>query len=293
MKSMTGFGSSDGARAAVRWHWEVRSVNGRGLDLRLRVPPGFEALEAPVRELASQAMARGSVAINLTVERSGGTSEIRINEAALDQVLRAVEQVRVRTGGEPPRIDVLLGLRGVLELSEVSEDEAERQALHTSMLAGFHTALSAAVEARAVEGARLRQVFDSQIADMEVLVAAVETAPGRQPEVIKARISDLVAKLLDTGQTLDADRLHQEAVLIATRADVEEELKRLRIHIASARQLLADGAVIGRKLDFLAQEFNREANTLTSKAPDTDIAKSGLALKVLVDQMREQVQNIE
>ena len=293
IKSMTGFARRDGAFGRATWHWEVRSVNGRGLDLRLRLPPGFEALEPSVREGVAKRIVRGSVTVNLRAERETGEAEVRLNETALAQAIKATERIRQLIGSPPPSAEGLLALKGVLEVVEQPEDERETAALHEAMLKGLVETLDGVVAAREAEGRRLAAVLEAQIADIARLVAQVEASPGRRSEAIKARLKDLIGKLLETSNGLDPARLHQEAVLIATRNDVEEELQRLKAHVSAAREILAEQNSVGRKLDFLAQEFNREANPLTSKAADSETSRLGLALKVVIDQMREQVQNIE
>ena len=293
LKSMTGFARSDGAFGGTSWHWEVRAVNGRGFDLRLRLPQGYEGLEARVREAAAKRLTRGSVAITLAVKRQEGISEIRLNEAALAQVLAAGERVRALTGGEPPRVEGLLGLKSVLEFVEASESEQEAEARSDAMMKILEKALDDVVAARASEGARLRAVLRDQLAEVERLIGAIAASPSRSPESIKQRLREQVARLLDNAAAFDATRLHQEAVLLATRADVEEELKRLAVHVAAARDLLDANEPVGRRLDFLSQEFNREANTLCSKSNAAEITRMGLQLKAVIDQIREQVQNIE
>lgn len=293
IKSMTGFARRDGSLGGATWFWEVRSVNNRGLDLRLRLPPGYEALEPAVRENVGKRVTRGSISINLRAERETGEAQVRLNETALAAAIKAAERVRSITGGEPPRPDGLLALKGVLEVIENPDDQAETQRLNEAMLKSFNDALDGMIAAREAEGRRLQQVLDAQVAEIERLVRLVEAAPGRRPEAIKHRLKEMVSKLVETASGFDPQRLHQEAVLIATRSDVEEELKRLHAHISAARDLFLETGATGRKLDFLAQEFNREANTLTSKAGDAEIARHGLALKVVIDQLREQVQNIE
>ncbi|MEQ1577200.1 MAG: YicC/YloC family endoribonuclease, partial [Hyphomicrobium sp.] len=245
------------------------------------------------REEIASRFTRGSVSVGLNVQRAGALSEVRLNEAALAQVTLAAQRVSELTGAAPARIDGLLSIRGVLEIVDVIESEAETAARHAGMLTTLRTALDGLAGARAAEGQRLHQVVRAQVDEIARLTSLVDTSPARTIDAIKSRIGSLVAKLVDTGAGLDPARLHQEAVMIATRADVEEELKRLKSHVEAARDLLARPHAAGRKLDFLAQEFNREANTLTSKASDNEIASHGLALKLVVDQMREQVQNIE
>jgi uncharacterized protein (TIGR00255 family) len=290
---MTGFARADGTTADSTWHWEVRSVNGRGLDVRLRLPPGFEALEPVVREATGKRLSRGSVTVSLSAERIGGKVEIRLNEAALEQVLAAADRVHQLTGCERPRAEGLLALKGVLEVVEPQEDEGAARERHAVLIAGLEKALDGLVLARAAEGQRLEGVLRAHLDEIARNVSVIGGAPARSAEAVKARLKEQIARLLDATQALDAARLHQEAVLIVTRADVEEELARLEGHIAAARELLAEGGPVGRRLDFLAQEFNREANTLCAKSNDGDITRAGLALKAVIDQMREQVQNIE
>lgn len=293
LKSMTGFGRSDGTLSNIHWAWEVRSVNGRGLDVRLRVPPGSDALEPRIREAVTRRFTRGSINVSLQVQRETGTTEIRLNEAALEQVLKAAEHIQHLTGCERPRAEGLLALKGVLETVEPIEDEEATKARHNAMMESLSEALSELAASRNSEGQRLTTVLSEQLAQIERLVTDVTASPSRTPEAITARLAEQIQKLLDTGAQLAPDRLHQEAVLIATRADVEEELQRLRAHVAATRELLDEKGPAGRKLDFLTQEFNREANTLCSKANAPDVTRAGLALKTVIDQMREQVQNIE
>jgi uncharacterized protein (TIGR00255 family) len=293
IKSMTGFSRAEATAGGLTWHWELRSVNARGLDVRLRLPPGAESLEPKVREAAGRHLVRGSVTITLSADNREGAQEIRLNERALLQVMKAAERIRELTDAAPPRADGLIAVRGVLDVVEAAETPEGAAARIETLLESLEEALGALVQSRSAEGARLATVLDAQICEIERLVGVVESSPVRTPAAIEARLKEQVARLLDGANGLDPARLHQEAVLIATRADVEEELKRLRSHIGAARELLAEPGAVGRKLDFLAQEFNREANTLCSKANDVEITRAGLALKTVIDQMREQVQNIE
>jgi uncharacterized protein (TIGR00255 family) len=293
IKSMTGFARADGAAGPISWHWELRSVNGRGLDIRLRVPPGFESLEPRIREAVARRITRGSLTVNLSVRRAHGQTEIRLNEVALKQVLAAAEKLRTTARVGQPSAEALLNVRGVLELVEPEESEAEAVQRTEAMLASLASALDGMVRARTDEGAHLKTIVVRQLADIERLVAHVERSPARAPAAIRQRLREQVARLVENGMTLDETRLYQEAALLAARADVEEELKRLTAHIAAARALLDSDEPAGRRLDFLAQEFNREANTLCSKAYDADTTRAGLDLKAVIDQMREQVQNIE
>jgi uncharacterized protein (TIGR00255 family) len=293
IKSMTGFARTAGVAGPVSWHWELRSVNGRGLDIRLRVPPGFEALEPRVREAVAKRIGRGSLTVNLNVKRAHGQTEIRLNEIALKQVLAAVQTLRSAAAVGPPSAEALLNVRGVLELVEPEESEAETAARTEAMLASLDAALGGMVRARADEGAHLNAIVGRQLADIERLIDGVERSPSRAPAAIRQRLKEQVGRLMEACATLDETRLYQEAALLAARADIEEELKRLTAHVAAARELLDSKEPAGRRLDFLAQEFNREANTLCSKAYDAETTRAGLELKAVIDQMREQVQNIE
>jgi uncharacterized protein (TIGR00255 family) len=293
IKSMTGFARADGSSATLSWHWELRSVNARGLDVRLRLPPGFEALEPRIRELLAKRITRGSVTVNLNVKRTQGQMQIQLNENALHQVIEALAQLRQAVPTGPPSAEALLGIKGVLEVVEPEESEEEAAARADTMLANLSEALDGMVQARSGEGHRLRAVLADQLASIERLVSTIERSPARTPEAIKQRLKEQVARLLDAGSTLDEGRLYQEAALLATRADTEEELKRLTSHVAAAKELLDSSEPAGRRLDFLAQEFNREANTVCSKAYDVDTTRAGLELKAVIDQLREQVQNIE
>jgi len=291
LRSMTGFARADGTVGDLRFHWELRSVNSRGLDVRLRLPPGHEALEAPARAIVAKAVARGNVSANLTIDSGAAMGEVCVNERALAKVLAAVERLAERPEFERPRPEGVLALRGVLEVGETVETSSE--ALRGTLLDALSGAMGTLIEARRIEGARLATVLADAVDKIDSLVDQIAALPVRRPEAVRDRLNDQVQRLFGTGAPLDAERLHQEAMLIATRTDVEEELKRLGAHIAAARSLLADEAPAGRRLDFLAQEFNREANTVCSKSIDIEMTRLGLELKAVIDQFREQVQNIE
>jgi uncharacterized protein (TIGR00255 family) len=293
LKSMTGFASRDGAAGPAAWHWELRSVNGRGLDVRLRLPPGLEGLEPRIRAAISQRLARGSIAVNLSARRSDGGTAIRLNEAALSQVLVALERLKARVDVAAPQAEALLGIKGVLELIEPEESSEEASARGQAMLADLEQALTDLVAVRTAEGERLEQIVLDQLAWIEQLTQRIAGLPARSVEAVRARLKEQVGRLLEGNGNFDETRLYQEAAILAARADVEEELQRIASHVAAARELLAGDAPAGRRLDFLAQELNREANTLCSKANDTETTRAGLDLKAVIDQMREQVQNIE
>jgi uncharacterized protein (TIGR00255 family) len=293
LKSMTGFARSDGVHGDTSWFWEVKSVNGRSLDLRFRLPSGLERLEAAVRGLCQEKLARGNCTVNLTVKRESGQTEIRLNEAALAQARAVAERAKSLTDLKSARLDTLLAMRGVVETVEPEETEEQQAALGHALLAGLAVALDELVMARTGEGERLQRVIEQQLADIDGFVAGAVAAVARQPEALTARLREQIARLGEAGATLEPDRLHQEALLLAAKADIKEELDRLRAHVAAANDLIASGQPAGRKLEFLAQEFNREANTICSKAADIELSRIGLELKTVIDQLREQVQNIE
>ena len=293
LSSMTGFARGQGGGGSYAWAWELKSVNSKGLDLKLRLPPGWEAVEPGVRARASEVLSRGSVFANLAVSREGTAPVARINEPALNAVLAALKGLEGKVAGAPPSLDGILALKGVMEVSEAEESESERSAAEAAVVAGFGEALKGLAEMRRIEGQALGKILSARLSEIGALAARAEAAPGRKPEAIKARLAEQVATLLEASQRFDADRLHQEAIMLATKIDIREELDRLAAHVAQAKKLIADGGPIGRKLDFLSQELNRESNTLCSKANDLELTNIGLELKAVVEQVREQVQNLE
>jgi uncharacterized protein (TIGR00255 family) len=293
LKSMTGFARADGVHGDTSWHWEARSVNGRTLDLRLRLPTGFERLEIKARGLAQEKIARGNCTISLWMKRETRRLEIRLNETALRQAKAVAERALDLSGLKHARLDTLLGMRGVVETIEGEESEEAQAALDHALIVSLAGALDALVRARMGEGERLQAVIERQLAAIARLIESAAGASARQPEAIAIRLGEQIARLTDGSSTLDPERLHQEALLLAAKADIQEELDRLRAHVAAATELIASSQPAGRKFEFLAQEFNREANTICSKAADIEIARTGLELKTVIDQLREQVQNIE
>jgi uncharacterized protein (TIGR00255 family) len=293
LSSMTGFARGQGTSGAYAWAWELKSVNGKGLDLRLRLPPGWDAVEVPARARVAESLARGTVYANLTVKREGVAPVVRVNEAVLSAMLATMENLSGRLKAAPPQLDGILSLKGVIEVVDDDEREEDRRAAEGAVTAGFGQTLAELATMRRREGAALAEILNQRLAEIGRLIARAEAAPGRRPEAIKARIADQVATLLSAADRFDADRLHQEAVLIASKADIREELDRLASHVTQAQRMIADGGAVGRRLDFLAQEFNREANTLCSKSNDVELTNVGLELKTVIDQFREQVANLE
>jgi len=292
LSSMTGFARASAGHAPLTWAWELKSVNGKALDVRLRLPAGFDALDIPARQLISQNFKRGNVQINFAVQGGDEAERITINHEVLEQYLALAETLRKRVGGPAPQVENLIALRGVVEMKSYTLDEAERASLEKQMLATLEEAVVALAHNRKQEGTELSALIKAQIDQIEALHKAASENPARQPEAIKQRLKDQVAQLMGV-HAFDEARLHQEAIVMATKADVREELDRLAMHIKAARALLKSPEPVGRKFDFLAQEFNREANTLCSKANDASLTAIGLDLKTVIDQMREQVQNIE
>lgn len=293
ISSMTGFARASGERQGLFWQWEIKSVNGKALDVRLRLPTGFEALETPVRAALAAAFRRGNLQVSLSVSGQIGRETVRLNQDILDRLVAAGEALRNQIGGEALRADVLLSIKGVVEVASMPEDEGEAEARNAAMLASFGEALAALGVARREEGGRLQAIVTAQVARIAELAEAARTNPSRTPQAVRARLAEQIGRIMETGMALDPDRLHQEAVIAATRADIQEELDRLGSHVEAAHALLAADEAVGRKFDFLAQEFNREANTLCSKASDRSLTAIGLDLKTVIDQLREQVQNIE
>jgi uncharacterized protein (TIGR00255 family) len=293
LSSMTGFARSHGVSGAYAWAWELKSVNAKGLDVRLRLPPGWDAVEVPVRSRAAEVLARGSVYGTLTVERQGVAPIVRVNEPVLNAVLATLKELSGKVDAEPPRLDGILTLKGVIEVIDDDEKEDERRAAEQAVVAGFHHAVGELAAMRRREGVALGQVLSQRLQEIGTLTARAEAVPGRKPEAIKARIAEQVATLLDASARFDPDRLHQEAILMASKADVREELDRLASHVTQARRLIETGGPAGRRLDFLSQELNREVNTLCAKSNDVELTNVGLELKAVVEQFREQVQNLE
>ena len=293
LSSMTGFARGHGVSGPYAWAWELKSVNAKGLDLRLRLPAGWDAVEIPARSRAAEVLTRGTVYGTLTVERQGVVPIVRINEPVLAAALATIRSLAGRVEAAPPRLDGILALKGVIEVIDEDEKEEDRRAAEAAVVAGFQQTLAELAAMRRHEGAALSEILTQRLNEIAALAARADAAPGRRAEAIKARIAEQVAVLLEASGRFDPDRLHQEAILIASKADIREELDRLTSHVAQVSHLIDRGGSIGRRLDFLAQELNREANTVCAKSNDVDLTKIGLELKSVVEQFREQVQNLE
>ena len=293
LQSMTGFARAAGEHDGTAIAWELRSVNGKGLEVRLRLPSGHDRLEPSVRQQVQRRFTRGNLQATLSMSTGGRLVQPVVNDAFLKDLAGLARRLEDQYGCQPATADGLLALRGVLEVPEDALGEEERALLDAAVLAVLGRALDALEAARKEEGEALRALLTGQLDAIAALARRAEADPAREPAAIRARLAEQVKLLIDAAPSLDEARLSQEAAFLATKADIREELDRLGTHVASARALLAEGGPVGRRLDFLAQEFNRESNTLCSKSNAASLTAIGLELKAVVDQFREQVQNLE
>ena len=294
VKSMTAFARAAGEAPACHWSWEVKSVNSKGLDIRFRMPPGFDAIDIAVRERTAKRLSRGNLFIALTLKWREDAAEVRINEGLLEKLSGLAPTLKSAfPDASGLSLDGVLGLKGVVEVIDAGENDGVREGLSEPLLASFDEALDNLVSMREEEGARMADVLLGQIDEIETLQGQAASSAETQPEAIKARMTAQIAEVLSGEANVTEDRMAQEIALLVTKADIREELDRLNAHIAAARNLLGQNVPIGRKLDFLCQEFNREVNTICSKAQDVKLTGIGLDLKAVIEQFREQVQNIE
>lgn len=293
LMSMTGFADARGGFDTLRWRWEVRSVNGRSLDLRLRLPPGIDSIEPAARILAGERFRRGNIQATLTTEPQESARGLKVDPAALAQAVRIAREVAAETGLAPARVDGLLALKGIIvQEDDFGGDAPTRAARDAALLESLSLAFDALAQARRSEGIRLADVLLRTADEIGCLTEDATQVAAAQPAAIRERLSVQLKDLLEQSAPGD-ERIAQEIALLAARADVREEIDRLRAHVQEARRLLASGEPVGRKLDFLSQELNREANTLCSKSADIALTRIGLALKAAIDQFREQAQNVE
>jgi uncharacterized protein (TIGR00255 family) len=295
LRSMTGFAAQPGATDPFRWVWDLRSVNGKGLDIRLRVPDWIDGLEAALRPLVAARVKRGNVTVSLRVNRDDAVAKIGVNSDQMKAVVQAMLEIEAEAMEQglslaPARASDIAAVRGVLEQSAAQDDPAP---LRTALLADLPAALDAFDAMRLAEGTALMSILSAQLDEVHALTQDAATAAHARQVDVAAALRRNLARIIDNTDGADPDRVAQELALLAVKADVTEEIDRLLAHVGAARDLLAEGGSVGRKLDFLMQEFNREANTLCAKAQNTDLTRIGLALKALIDQMREQVQNVE
>lgn len=290
---MTGFARVAENMDDFNWVWELRSVNGKGLDLRLRLPSGFDRLEATIRKIAGKSLGRGNVQISLNLNWENRQTIPVVNQAALDLVTRSIEKIDTEHKTSPSTAAQILSLRGVMELSEPEIPADILASLDKKITDSFQVAVKELVSARKLEGDALYTIMSGHLEKIATLTGNVENDPSRSPQAIRARLETHLEKYDLSALDLDKDRMHQEAVVLAAKADLREELDRLTAHVDAGRQLLEAKAPVGRKLEFLAQEFNRESNTLCSKSNAVSVTEMGLELKLVIDQFREQVLNVE
>lgn len=294
LASMTGFARAAGTAEGCSFQIEIKSVNARGLDLRVRLAPGLDAFEPELRRQLSDRLSRGSVSVSASLSRETSGDELVVNQLALETALSAFQALAGRfPDAPPPRLETILALRGVLELREAGLSPEAEAALQQAFLGAFSACLDELLASRQREGEKLGAILSDRLNELAQLTEQAENHPSRSREAGLERLRQQIADLTEAGQGLSEERLHQEAMLLATKADIREELDRLQAHIAAARDLLEKGGPVGRKLDFLSQEFNREANTLCSKSNAVELTAIGLDLKHVIDQLREQVQNLE
>jgi uncharacterized protein (TIGR00255 family) len=294
---MTGYARAQGSDDRRRWAWEARSVNGRNLDIRCRMPQGFDRLENPARTAVGAKMRRGNVSLTLTIASERQGKPLRINQALLAELCTLADEMRRTTGAAPPAADGLLRVRGVIEEEDEGEDTEEALArLDKALTTTLDEVLKALAAARAAEGQALARVITGHIDEIETLCRRAAERAAAQTGTVRARFDSQLGELLERAPPLSEERFAQEVALLVGKADVREELDRLDAHIAQARELLVDARPdnpVGRKFDFLCQEFNREANTLCSKSADIELTRVGIDLKGAIERMREQVQNVE
>ena len=290
---MTGFGRASGHDGAVGWSWEVKSVNGRALDVRCRVPPGMDRLDPKVRAAVSARLRRGNVTVGLALSQGPNANAMRVNRAWLDELIAVAAEYRGMKGMAEPSLDGMLALRGVIEPVDRERDEADHERRDSAMLADLDASLDGLVRARRAEGAAVARVLADRVEEIAALTQRAETLASERLAPLAERLRAQVTVLIGAGATISEDRLVAELAVLATKIDATEEIDRLKSHCAAAARLLRGEGAVGRKLDFLAQEFNREANTLCSKASDAALTEVGLEIKAAVDQFREQTQNIE
>ncbi|MBO6551192.1 MAG: YicC family protein [Rhizobiales bacterium] len=294
LKSMTGFSRATGSSEEAQWIIELRSVNGRGLDMRVRLPNGMEALDSEFRKQISNKLSRGNITVNFNMKKHQSESSTELNVLAFNDLLKAAKQASEISGLPMPDLGTLLTSRNILKEAEKQESEEKVKEMHARIMKSFNTALDDLIKARKDEGVKLSATIKERLKTIKELTEQAEKLEERKPEAIKERLKQSINHLLDQQiQDLDENRLHQEAMIIATRVDIAEELDRIKAHVAQAEELVEKDDPVGRRFDFLCQEFNREANTICSKASVKKLTYIGLELKTIIDQLREQVQNIE
>ena len=293
VSSMTGFARTEGTENGYSWSWEIRSVNARSLDARLRLPPGMERLEVRLKPAVTKKFQRGNISATLSLVRPPRQTSLSVNNDVLDQVLDLANDIAGRVKASPPTIDGLLSVRGVLDTIDEEESDEDRAALEEAIVVSFSNGLDSLGENRDQEGKRLAEIVKGHIDEIEALTGRAVAGAAASPAAIEKRLREQVRALIKDDPSLPEERIAQEVALLVAKGDIREELDRLTAHVEAARELLPSDEPIGRPFDFLCQEFNREANTLCSKASDIELTRIGLDLKAMIERLREQIQNIE
>ena len=290
---MTGFARTEGTENGYSWSWEIRSVNARSLDARLRFPPGMERLEVRLKPEVSNRFQRGNISATLSLVKPPKQTSLSVNSDVLDQVLELASDIAGRIKATPPTIDGLLSVRGVLDTVDEEESNEDREALEEAVIVSFGSVLDSLAESRQQEGKRLADVVSGHVDEIEVLADRAIAGAAASPAAVEKRLREQINALINDEPSLPEERIAQEVALLVAKGDIREELDRLTAHVEAARELLQSDEPIGRPFDFLCQEFNREANTLCSKAADIELTRIGLDLKASIERLREQIQNIE
>lgn len=290
---MTGFARASAQYERQNWTWEAKSVNGRSLDIRVKVPFGFDKFELPAKKIAADKLRRGSVALTLSMTAEREAHNLQINRELVDDLIALHEELSGRVNPEPPKIETLLTVKGVVETAEPNEADEDADEQEAAVMQSLQEALDGLIASRTTEGERLQQLVENYVDELETLCRKARASDGARIEQIRDKLQRQIAELLETPTALNEDRLAQEVAILATKADVREEIDRLEAHCAASRDLLAGGEPAGRKFDFLCQELNREANTLCSKSASDELTRIGLEMKAVIDQFREQAQNVE
>ncbi len=293
LSSMTGFGRAQGQIENYSWVWEIRSVNGKAMDVRMRIPSGLDAFDQHIKTTLSKVFSRGSINVSLQLQKDSSEVDVKVNEGALDKLINIAKQASQKHDLPMPSIDALLAIRDVVEISTMEEDAQKIINRDQQLKLSLEDAIAALKKSREEEGAATYIMLKNILDEIERLLKEGEKIAAKQPELLKNKFLAKVNALISDIKGFDQDRVTQEVVILATKADVKEETDRLVAHIASAKKLLKQKGPVGRKLDFLTQEFNREANTLCSKSTDIKLSNIGLSLKTAIDQFREQIQNVE
>ena len=290
---MTGFARTSGQFERDRWTWEAKSINGRSLDVRVKAPYGYDRIELPTKKLTSERLGRGSVSLTLTIESERTASTLQVNRSLLDDLIALHGEMVGRVAPDLPKIETLLTIKGVVEAAESAETEDNTEKRELAIMQGLTEALDGLIASRGAEGDRLHALIENYVSNLENLCRDARNSDGARVNDIRDRLRRQLDELMETPNSVNEERLAQEVALLATKADVREEIDRLEAHCAASRNLLADSGPAGRRLDFLCQELNREANTLCSKSASEELTRIGLEMKAVIDQFREQAQNVE